>query len=157
MLRSSMIWRRFTPRHSFNSRFTARSLLFRSAYAQQQPQPQSPHAFTSQLSGYPGVGGLPSFSVNSVPSALRSTRSLTSLDPFDTRYRPFIYPAYPVYPVYPESRREPRRTPIPFRIRTFEKHTPNPFGMRSFKTKDLKRDYVLDSSKLGRLLSPLKV
>jgi hypothetical protein len=67
MLPSSMIWRRSTPRHSFDSRFTARSSLSRSPRAQQQPQPQSPHAFTSQLSGYPGVGGLPSFSMNSAP------------------------------------------------------------------------------------------
>jgi hypothetical protein len=59
MLPSSMIWRHSTPRHSFDSRFTARSSLSRSSYAHEQPQPQSPHAFTSQLSGYPGVGGLP--------------------------------------------------------------------------------------------------
>lgn len=69
MLQFSMIRRRSTPRHSFYSRFTAHDSRSSSAYAQEQPQPQSPHVFTSQLSGYPGGGGLPPFSAISVHGA----------------------------------------------------------------------------------------
>ena len=146
MLPCPMIRPRYTPRYSFDSRLPAHGSRSSSAYAHERPQTQSPHVFTSQLSGYPGVGGLPPFSVNSAPSALRSTRSFTSLDSFDTCCCPLIYPACPVYP---ESRREPQRAPIPFRIRTYEKHAPNPFGMRSSKTKDLKLFRMCSYKKRG--------
>jgi hypothetical protein len=41
-------------------------------------------------------------------------------------------------------------SPIPFRIRTYEKHTPNPFGIRSFKTKDLKLFRMCSYKKTGQ-------
>jgi hypothetical protein len=139
MLTCSMIRRRSTPRHSLYSRFNPR----RSSIVLSVHAGIAANLFPSRgyfiTCGHPGVGGLPSFSANSAPSALRSTRSITSPDLFDNRYRPLIYSACPVYPESRrDSRREPRKTPIPFRIRTSGKQPPNPFGMRSFKRKDLK-------------------
>src|SRR5580658_7786733 len=69
MLPSSMVRRRSTPRHSFYSRFSTHDSRSSSAYAQQHPQPQSPHVFTSQFSGCPGVGGFPPCSTISVHGA----------------------------------------------------------------------------------------
>jgi hypothetical protein len=141
-----MVRYRSTPRHSFYSRFTAHDSRSSSAYAQQRPQPQSPHMFTSRFSGYPGVGGLPPFSTISVHSLLKPTAASSRPDPSGTRHRPLIYPACPVYP---ELRRAPRRAPIPFgtlhlravlarRIRTYEKCAGNLFRIRTSKTHDLK-------------------
>jgi hypothetical protein len=62
--------------------------------------------------------GVPSFSANSVPSALKSTRALPSTDPFDALHYPLA--------------------PIPFRIRTCAKRARNPFRIRTSKTQDLK-------------------
>jgi hypothetical protein len=144
MLSCSMIRRRSTPWLSLDSRFTSHDSRSPSAYAQQQPQPQSPHVFTSRFSGYPGVGGLPpssAISVHGVCSdpvgALRSTRSFTSLGPFSTRYRPLTS----------KSRR----------IRTCEKHIPNPFGIRSFKTKNLKLFRMCSYKKTGVRVPRLRV
>jgi hypothetical protein len=126
MLPFTMIRRRSTPRHFFYSQFTALDSRSSSAYRQEHPfipsvvgegQPQSPHAFTSQLSVYPGVGGLPPFSSISVRGAcsgligaLKSTRALPSTDPCDASRYP---PVYPACPVYPALRKESRRGPLP--------------------------------------------
>jgi hypothetical protein len=87
------------PRHSFYSRFATHDSRSSSSYAQEQPQPQSPHVFTSQLSGYPGVRGLPPFSTISVHGAcsdavgaLKPTPASTPPNPSGTRHRPLIYP-----------------------------------------------------------------
>ena len=71
-----MIRRRSTPRHSFHSRSS-------SAYAQQQPQPQSSHVFTS-LSGYPGWGSV----------AQASACSLSLSQPASAPPRPLIRPQF---------------------------------------------------------------
>jgi hypothetical protein len=147
MLPSHMIRRRSTPRHSFYSRFNPRrSGIFLRVHAGNAANPFRSRGYLITC-GHPGGGGLPSFSVNSVPSALRSTRSSTSLDPFDTRHRPLVYPACPVYP---DSRRELRRVPIPFRIRTSVKSARNPFRMSSSKTKHLKLFRMNSYEKRGR-------
>jgi hypothetical protein len=67
-----MIRRRSTPRHSFHSRFAAHDSRSSSAYAQEQPQTQSPHVFTSRFSGCHGVGGLPPFPAISVHAVLKA-------------------------------------------------------------------------------------
>jgi hypothetical protein len=73
--------------------------------------------------------GVPSFSVNSVPSALKSTRALPSTDPLDALH----------YPLGPKSFTTLHlRALLARRIRTSAKRARNPFRIRTSKTHDLK-------------------
>ena len=140
MLPFPMIRRRYTPRHSFGSRFTTRhplSSTFSYCYAL-FCTPQNHNSFRfiffrTPCKKHPGWGVF-SFSENSVRSALKSTRSITSLDPFDTRQ---CLPAT-----------------IACRIRTSPKRARNSRRMCSSKTQDLKpfrirsSDYGIDSKEL---------
>jgi hypothetical protein len=113
-----MIRRRSTPRHSFYSRFTAHHCTISlRAHAGNAANPffSSDYFITR---GYPGVGGRPPLSANSVPSALKSIRSPTPTDLSDTHH-------------YPPAT-------IPFRVRTSAKRARNSCRIRSFKTQDLK-------------------
>jgi hypothetical protein len=74
--------------------------------------------------------GVPSFSENSVPSALKSTRALPLTDPFDAHH----------YPLAPNS----------FTTRTSPKRARKPFRIRTSKTKDLKLFRMNTSKKTGR-------
>jgi hypothetical protein len=76
-----------------------------------------------------GGWGTPSFSANSVPSALKSTHALPSTDPFDALHCPLAA--------------------IPFTIRTYEKCTRNPCRMNTSKTQDLKLFRINTYEKTG--------
>ena len=90
---------------SYTSPTSSTSAL--SAHAQQRPQPQSPHTLTSQLSGYPGVGGILSFSMHLASAtsvhgacpgpvgALRAPRAFAPTDPLGTLRRPLVCPEAP--------------------------------------------------------------
>jgi hypothetical protein len=124
-----MIRRRSTPRHSFYSRFAAHDSRSSSAYAREQPQPQSPHVFTSRFSGYPGVGGLPPFSTISAHSVLKPTPASAPPDLSGTRQRP---------PAPIPFRTLHLREVLARRICTHEKRTCNFFRVRTSKTRGLK-------------------
>ncbi len=95
-----MIRPRSTPRHSLYSRCNPR----RSPISLRVHAGNAANPFRSCVyfitRAHPGGGGLPSFSVNSVPSALKPTRSSRPTDPFDSLDRLVVYPG-------------PRRAPIP--------------------------------------------
>ena len=99
--------------------------------------------------------GVPSFSANSVPSALKSIRALPSTDPFDALHYPLascrIQLSHPPLHVLCVSAFSFLSFPFDFKlstvnllspnsftIRTYAKHTRNPFRIRTSKTKDLK-------------------
>ena len=78
--------------------------------------------------------GVPSFSANSVPSALKSTPALPSTDPLDALHFPLVA--------------------IPFRMRTSPKRARNPFRIRTSKTQDLKLFRMNTYRKSGRGVPP---
>jgi excinuclease ABC subunit C len=130
-----MIRRRSTPRHSFYSRFTAHHCTISlRAHAGNAANPffSSDYFITR---GYPGVGGRPPLSANSVPSALKSIRSPTPTDLSDTHH-------------YPPAT-------IPFRVRTSAKRARNSCRIRSFKTQDLKPFRICSYKKTGEGEGPL--
>jgi len=150
MLLFFMIRRRPTPRHSFRSRFAALGSRSSSAYAHERPQPQSPHGFTSQLSVYPGVGGLPPFSTLSVhaPSKpipasapISESRPVSDLcalcvSVFSSLSLPLT--SKPLAQSVVEGSARRRFSPIPRRIHTYTKSTRNSPGMNTSRAKDLK-------------------
>jgi hypothetical protein len=82
-----------------------------------------------------GGWGVPSFSANSAPSALKSTRALPSTDPFDVRhYPPHCFSFFHQSPVTSHQSQATKS----FIIRTYAKCVHNPFRMNTYKTQDLK-------------------
>jgi hypothetical protein len=100
-----------------------------------------------------GGWGVPSFSANSVPSALKSTRALPSTDPFDVpHYPPHCFSFFHRSPVASHQSQVTKS----FIIRTYAKYVHNPFRMNTSKTQDLKLFRINTYEKTGGGVPPLR-
>jgi len=99
---------------------------------------------------HPGVG-CPSFSANSVPSALKFTRALPSTDPFDAPHRPpHCFSSFHQSPVTIHQSQSAKS----FIIRTYAKCARNSFRMNTSKTQDLKLFRINTYEKTGGGVPP---
>ena len=101
---------------------------------------------------HPGVG-CPSFSANSVPSALKSTRALPSTDPFDAPHHPPH--CFSFFHQSPVTNHQSQVTKS-FIIRTYAKCARNSFTMNTSKTQDLKLFRINTYGKTGGGVPPLR-
>ena len=93
-----------------------------------------------------GWGGAPSFSANSVPSALKSTRALPSTDLLDAPHCPPHCSSF--FHQSPVTSHQSQVTKS-FTIRTSANRTRNPFRMNTSKTKHLKLFRINTYEKTG--------
>jgi hypothetical protein len=93
-----------------------------------------------------GGSGLPSFSANSVPSALKSARALPPTDPFDAPHHPPN--CFSFFHQSPVTSHQSQITKS-FTFRTYAKSSRNPFTMNTSITQDLKLFRINTYEKTG--------